>query len=540
MLITVTVDGVINGNYRCSLAGCDLNRRFLDANEELHPTIVALKDLMFHLHQSRGISLYLDFHGHSAKKNTLIYGCDYVLEERKGTKGHVAAPQQEEMDARRLFSRLFPKILSRVSRDFSYRDCKYQVQLSKRGTGRVAAWKNVGVCGSYTVEVSFCGNGNNRETEILRHVEREAYLQETGKAGSGLATTMHWRGDGQRSLEEEIQRLREYYATGRHYSQLDLKRIGRDIGLSIFHFSNLEEMQHVDARHHATGSLFEKSNCYKDFGHLSDDLDDVAVPVLNAECLQKPILTPAVFSVNALTSSRTSIRAFCEMSVRRELRIGSFSAGTPGDTSMQVVLEGDEDEKEAEESEVMIADDKSEGSDSDPSGDEMPVKERMKTGMLKKLLKPESSLLRIYRIKKPVKQRRPSSAGSKRTTGVTRGKSFSGKFMRPIAGGVSSQAADTGGKPTVPLASDANKGESSLKRLTTRVYEKFNFSKATQNSLLRAAITMEPAYNEAGADGDGSNAEVQVQEQTSGTIPATSGKLTMTLKPRGIYFPSTV
>lgn len=32
-------DGVIHGNYRCSLLGCDLNRKWLLPNKYLHPTI---------------------------------------------------------------------------------------------------------------------------------------------------------------------------------------------------------------------------------------------------------------------------------------------------------------------------------------------------------------------------------------------------------------------------------------------------------------------------------------------------------------------
>jgi len=36
-------DGVINGNYRCSLAGCDLNRRWKYPNKHLHPTIYHTK-----------------------------------------------------------------------------------------------------------------------------------------------------------------------------------------------------------------------------------------------------------------------------------------------------------------------------------------------------------------------------------------------------------------------------------------------------------------------------------------------------------------
>jgi len=39
-------DGVINGNYRCSLAGCDLNRRWKAPSKILHPTIYATKQLV--------------------------------------------------------------------------------------------------------------------------------------------------------------------------------------------------------------------------------------------------------------------------------------------------------------------------------------------------------------------------------------------------------------------------------------------------------------------------------------------------------------
>jgi murein tripeptide amidase MpaA len=38
-------DGVINGNYRCSLAGCDLNRRWKRPSKVLHPEIFATKQL---------------------------------------------------------------------------------------------------------------------------------------------------------------------------------------------------------------------------------------------------------------------------------------------------------------------------------------------------------------------------------------------------------------------------------------------------------------------------------------------------------------
>lgn len=39
-------DGVINGNYRCSLSGQDLNRRWKAPNKVLHPVNFAVKKLM--------------------------------------------------------------------------------------------------------------------------------------------------------------------------------------------------------------------------------------------------------------------------------------------------------------------------------------------------------------------------------------------------------------------------------------------------------------------------------------------------------------
>lgn len=39
----LNVDGVINGNYRCSLAACDLNRKWLQPSKILHPTIYHTK-----------------------------------------------------------------------------------------------------------------------------------------------------------------------------------------------------------------------------------------------------------------------------------------------------------------------------------------------------------------------------------------------------------------------------------------------------------------------------------------------------------------
>ena len=39
-------DGVIIGNYRSSLSGNDLNRQYQDPDPRLHPTVIAIKELI--------------------------------------------------------------------------------------------------------------------------------------------------------------------------------------------------------------------------------------------------------------------------------------------------------------------------------------------------------------------------------------------------------------------------------------------------------------------------------------------------------------
>lgn len=41
----LNVDGVVNGNYRCSLASCDLNRKYSKPSRTMHPTIYYIKKL---------------------------------------------------------------------------------------------------------------------------------------------------------------------------------------------------------------------------------------------------------------------------------------------------------------------------------------------------------------------------------------------------------------------------------------------------------------------------------------------------------------
>ena len=67
-------DGVVIGNYRCSLAGVDLNRSYNDPSRKLHPTIYYIKQMLRRFIEDRDVILYCDLHGHSRKKNIFMYG----------------------------------------------------------------------------------------------------------------------------------------------------------------------------------------------------------------------------------------------------------------------------------------------------------------------------------------------------------------------------------------------------------------------------------------------------------------------------------
>ena len=199
-------DGVINGNYRTDLTGEDLNRRYSAPTETVQPTISAAKELLRDTNKQRGVFLYVDMHGHSRKKNIFVYGCDGV--PIKTMLNHASASASEgygEDDASNssenshkdddpekddkedelrvpeppegsIFPRVFPTLLDDLwgahptekgffcpERLFSARDCSYSIRRDKWSTGRVVAWRELGIRNSFTLEASFCGAGDNLE-----------------------------------------------------------------------------------------------------------------------------------------------------------------------------------------------------------------------------------------------------------------------------------------------------------------------------------------------------------------------------------------
>ncbi|XP_072820505.1 cytosolic carboxypeptidase 3 isoform X4 [Vicugna pacos] len=145
-------DGVIVGNYRCSLAGQDLNRNYTSLLKESYPSVWYTRNMIHRLMEKQEVILYCDLHGHSKKENIFMYGCD--------SSGRCKALYLQQ--------RIFPLMLSKNCPDkFSFSACKFNIQKSKEGTGRVVMWK-MGIRNSFTMEATFCGStlGNKRGTHF--------------------------------------------------------------------------------------------------------------------------------------------------------------------------------------------------------------------------------------------------------------------------------------------------------------------------------------------------------------------------------------
>ncbi|CAG5056032.1 unnamed protein product [Parnassius apollo] len=160
-------DGVIVGNNRCSLTGKDLNRQYRTVIRETYPPVWHTKVMIRRLQEECGVAMYVDLHAHSRKHNIFIYGC----ESRRNSD-------------KRLQEQVFPLMLHKNAADkFSFENCKFRIQRSKEGTGRVVVWM-LGVSNSYTMEASFGG------TELGSRMSTHFSVQDYENLGRTFCETL--------------------------------------------------------------------------------------------------------------------------------------------------------------------------------------------------------------------------------------------------------------------------------------------------------------------------------------------------------------
>ncbi|TNJ28968.1 Nuclear ATP/GTP-binding protein [Giardia muris] len=216
----VNPDGVILGNYRCNLAGADLNRRYAAPSNLIHPSIYAIKRCVQTLidastgdttssamnstlgvkadsgeqdsdggshgasstissrpgsakglqRKSRPtssgpvvprpftsrIAASIDLHGHSKKTNAFGYAC-----YGDGDGEEVA----------------YFKLLNRISQYFSLRDCRFSIGRCKEGTQRAVSYNLLRIKHSYCIEATFGGVTKAGSTKCGIQMDQQDFLQ---------------------------------------------------------------------------------------------------------------------------------------------------------------------------------------------------------------------------------------------------------------------------------------------------------------------------------------------------------------------------
>lgn len=142
----INPDGVVNGNYRCSLAGSDLNRVWESPSQSMHPEVVACRRLLFRLKDEGEIALFVDFHSHSKQLGWFAYGCM----PKEGTPRAALVNPHQVMVMPHLFSSLDPK-------RFILTSCAFGVNPGKEQTARVTVHNKLNIAHCFTLESSAAG-----------------------------------------------------------------------------------------------------------------------------------------------------------------------------------------------------------------------------------------------------------------------------------------------------------------------------------------------------------------------------------------------
>ncbi|KAF8567745.1 hypothetical protein P879_02718 [Paragonimus westermani] len=104
-------DGVILGNYRCSVTGSDLNRNYRHPRKDTFPTVWHTRALVQLSQMTSQKVIFCDFHGHSRRNDVFMYGCD--SSNRKDIPANGALPQRSNCQLDYLNERILPYLLSK-------------------------------------------------------------------------------------------------------------------------------------------------------------------------------------------------------------------------------------------------------------------------------------------------------------------------------------------------------------------------------------------------------------------------------------------
>ena len=153
-------DGVRYGNYRCSLIGVDLNRRWEKPSRNLHPTIFYTKKMIEVFAEDHKLMMCCDMHGHSKKRNVFMYGC--------------AIKSMDCLTLRKnLMAKVIPVMLNQKNKFFTFKDCHFRLEKSKMSTERIVVYNELNIPHSYTIEASFFGPLNKKIESTSYHMNEK-------------------------------------------------------------------------------------------------------------------------------------------------------------------------------------------------------------------------------------------------------------------------------------------------------------------------------------------------------------------------------
>ena len=154
----INVDGVVCGNTRTSLSGCDLNRRWSNPNILLHPEIFYAKELINDFCKRNNIECIVDFHGHFGAFNSFFY----------------ANHKEDNFSS----CKFFPFTCAKKSKVIQFEKSIFKMPKYKKATGRINLFKELNVENVVTLETSYFGCNSGGYTNQYFNVET---LQEIGR-----------------------------------------------------------------------------------------------------------------------------------------------------------------------------------------------------------------------------------------------------------------------------------------------------------------------------------------------------------------------
>ena len=150
-------EGVMCGNYRCSVPGADLNRCWQKPSQKLAPSVVALKEMIRQDKLTREVLLYCDFHAHSRKSNVFLYGCERQFAGSAPECSGIPLKPGAAQSWAHYHPKLFPSILAKHNPKYCFKSSSFHVSKSKAGTARIVALRELAIPLSYTLETTFGG-----------------------------------------------------------------------------------------------------------------------------------------------------------------------------------------------------------------------------------------------------------------------------------------------------------------------------------------------------------------------------------------------